>query len=94
MCNMSFLKHIVPFGQQNDFLLSLIDDPIMSGEFISVDQNGCRIWGSLDLCVGQPWIVILFRAHIAGSFAMETLISSSVWEVIRGSISHGCQCEL
>ena len=34
--------------------------------------------------MGQPWIMILFRAHIEGSFAVET-ISTSVWEVIPGS---------
>ena len=33
---MSFLKHVVPFRLRDDYLLSLVDNPIMSGEFNSV----------------------------------------------------------
>ena len=36
---MSFLKHVVPFSLWDDYLLSLIDNPIMSGEFILVGSE-------------------------------------------------------
>ena len=36
VCNVGLLKHIVPFSQGDDHLLSLIDDPILRGEFVSI----------------------------------------------------------
>ena len=29
-------------------------------------------------------MMILFKVHIVGSFAVEALMSASVWELIRG----------